>query len=290
MRLPFRFFRGELNGFFVYTFCTFLNVYAKITGLLDEMVYHMMFQWKLPYEAPAGVYPIRNEDVYNLGKIGGLFQPRTFLQSNLGSIWFTESFMSNGVERSERGLLDMEYESFLFVRTGADEYPTDINTQASEMQRSTLVEHGAVPLGYVREGVQLFDEKGEVIRDNLIPLSDGPPAEGAYVTYYGLKYLIHEEFFDRELPLTVDVFKLLFEAMQRIRRNGASIISLLEITSLLGEGYIYDLEIQQEEYWYNCYYSLNADVVIVNRERRYVAWLNVLAAKFKHFNFIIRSA
>lgn len=286
MKQFFRFFRGELNGFFLNALCTFMNRYIKTTGMLDELIYHRLFQWILPEETTAGKIPMREEDIFNLGKIGGLFQPRTAALTSLGSIWFTPSHVVRGIERSERGLLDMEYESFMFVRVNRDDHETDINTLANAMRRTTYREQGAVPLGYVKEGTQLFDRDGSIRPESIL---SEPPIDGAYIEWYGLKYLHYEEFFDTVLPLSVDVYKLLFESVQRIRRRGVNIESLLEITQLLGGGYIYDLEIEQEQWWYNCYYKLDTTAVIYNRERRYVAWLNICRMKFKMFTFIDRA-
>jgi hypothetical protein len=282
MKLPFRFFRGELNGYYLYRLVTFPN--KAVREVLDELVYHARFQWKLEDEVTADEMPIRDEDIINIAKIAGLFQPRVFNQISLGSTYFTPGHVVNGKERSERGLLDMDLESFRFVREEHDEYPDDIVKEASEKLRMGHVPPGTEPVGYVRADTPLYTKDGTVIWENVLaePPGDGTP----YVPFYGEKFLVHEEFFSRETPLTVEVFKLLLECTQRIRRGGPSIRSLLEVTKILGEGYIYDLEFARRERYYICYYRLDEDAAVMNRERRFGAWQNICKQKFKLFEFL----
>jgi hypothetical protein len=177
----------------------------------------------------------------------------------------------------------MDWESFRFVRTEEDEYPDDIVNDASDKRRMGLVPNGTTPLGYVAEGTPLYDEAGNVLWENLL---ENPPADGTpYVTFYGERFLVHEEYFTRVMPLAVDVFKLLLECVQKIRYNGPSVGSLLEVTKVLGEGYVYDLSIVPTARYYACSYRLDADKEAYNRERRYGAWQNICKQKFKLFEF-----
>jgi hypothetical protein len=283
MKMPFRFFRGELNGYYIYRLVTFFN--KAVQEILDELVYHALVRWKLEDEITAAEMAIRDEDVINIGKIAGLFQPRVFSKVSLGSTYFTQSHIVDGKQRSERGLIDMELESFRFLRGEHDEYPDDIVNEASEQLRMGMVPSGVKPIGYVRFDTPLYNEDGTIIWDNVL---EEPPTDGTpYIPFYGEKFLVHEEFFSRETPLTVDIFKLLLECMQRIRRNGPSVTSLLEITRILGEGYVYDLEIVPQMPYYICYYRLNEDAAVTNRERRFGAWQNICGQKFKLFEFLL---
>jgi hypothetical protein len=281
MKLPYRFFRGELNGFYLYRLVTFLN---KASGaVLDELAYHALFQWKLEDEITAQEMAVRDEDVINIAKIAGLFQPRVVNKVALGSVFFTQGHTVNGKQRSERGLMDMDLESFRFVREEQDEYPDDIVNEASERLRMGLVPSGTEPAGYVRAGTPLYREDGTVIWENVLP---EPPEDGElYAPFYGEKFLVHEEFFSRETPLTIDIFKLLLECVQRIRRDGPSIASLLEVTKILGGGYIHGLRIEGRGRYYMCYYRLDEDAAVLNRERRFGAWQNICGQKFKLFEF-----
>jgi hypothetical protein len=269
-----------------------MNKYILHNLLLDEFIYHSKFQWINPLEVGAGETALRNTDVLNIGLVGGLFQPRGYWATSLGSIWFTSSRMSGALSggrlRTERGLLDMEFESFTFIRTERDSYPTDINSVANEEMRSTFKERGARLLGYVRERVPLFDFEGNIIEENLF---SEPPTDAAYTEWYGFKYLYYEQISNGEMPLPVDIYMMLFEAVQKIRRIGISIQSLLDITTTLGEGYMYNLEIvkQTGNWWYTVYYDLDEKKQLEGRERRYMAWIYIMMMKFKFFTFIDRA-
>jgi hypothetical protein len=228
--------------------------------------------------------PVRDEDVIGIGKIAGLFQLRSFGGITTGSVYFTPSHVVNERERSERGLFNMDSENFDFLRTEHDEYPDDIGTEASPLRRMSLVPEGAEPLGYVPEGVRIFDEAGNVLWDNLLsePPDDGTP----YAPFYGEQYLHFEETFYKELPLPVDVFKLLLECVQRIRYGGPTIKGLLDVTDILGGGgYIHDLTITQAGRRYAVSYRLDPNFILFQRERRLAAWKAVCAQKFKLFTF-----
>jgi hypothetical protein len=282
MKRPFRHFRGEFShGFYLKALVLCPNL--AVQDAVDELVYQACFQWKLEDEVSGGEMPIRGEDIFNIAKIAGLFQPRIFNKLSLGSQYFTQSHIVDGKQRSERGLMDMDNESFRFVREEADEYPDDIVNEASERLRMGLVPPGTEPVGYVPAGTPLYDGEGNVLWENVLP---EPPAEGVYVPFYGEKFLVHEEYFSRETPLTVEVFKLLLECVQRIRYNGPTIKSLFEITRVLGEGYIYDLKIEARTGYYACYYRLDENATVFNRERRYGAWQNICKQKFKLFEFM----
>jgi hypothetical protein len=281
MKQPFRYFRGEFNGKYLYDLVRCPNFNSQ--DIIDELVYQILFQWKLEDEVTANEIAIRDEDIINIGKIAGLFQPRTVNKVSLGSTYFTQSHIVNGQQRSERGLMDMENESFRFVREEQDDYPDDIVNEASEQLRMGLIPSGTEPVGYVLAGTPLYDNEGNIIWDNVLP---DPPMDGSvYIPFYGEKFLVHEEFFTRVTPLTIDIFKLLLECVQRIRYNGPTIKSLFEITKILGEGYIYDLQISSQVRYYLCYYRLDEDTTVLNRERRFGAWQNICKQKFKLFEF-----
>jgi hypothetical protein len=161
MKQPFRYFRGEFNGKYLYDLVTCPNFNAR--DVVDELVYQTLSQWKTEDEVTAHEMAVRDEDIINIGKIAGLFQPRTFHWMSFGSIYFTQSRIVNGKQRSERGLIDMETESFRFVREEQDDYPDDIVNEASEQLRIGFVPPGAEPAGYVLSGTPLYDDGGNVI-------------------------------------------------------------------------------------------------------------------------------
>jgi len=280
VKQPFRYFRGEFaNGKYLYSLVICPNF--AVQDILDELVYQTLHQWKLEGEVAAGEMAMRDEDIIGIAKIAGLFQPRGYGRASIGSTYFTQSHVVNGKERSERGLMDMKVEGFKFVRVEQDDYENDIVNEASGNLRMGLVPEGTEPVGYVPYDRSLYDENGEVIWENLLP---EPPADGTpYVTYYGDRFLIHEEFFNKETPLVIDIFKLLFECVQRIRHNGPTVAGFLEITKILGAGYIYDIEIQSRGAYYMAYYRINDYIDISDKDRRFAAWLNICSQKFKLF-------
>ena len=279
MKQPFRHFRGEFNGAYLYALVTSPN-YA-VQDILDELVYHTLFQWKLEDEIGSGEMAIRYKDIIDIAIIAGLFQPRSYGRASLGSTYFTQSHVVSGQERSERGLMDMKSEGFKFVRREQDEYPDDIAGEASENLRMGLVPEGTEPVGYVPLGAQLYTPEGEIIWDNILP---EPPGDGTpYTAFYGEKFLVHEEFFNKETPLTVDIFKLLFECAQKIRCNGPTFASFMEVTRILGAGYICDIEVAPCGRYYTVFYRVNDLSEITDKDRRFAAWVNICAQKFKLF-------
>ena len=288
MKRPFRFFRGEfMTGFYLKTLFRAINV--AVEGILSEVVYHAKVQWKLEHEVEGGEHPMRDADILGIGTVAGLFPLRTVTRTTLGSIDFTSSHVVDRAERSERGLMDMDWESFRYVRGELDDYPTDISTAASPARRMGHRDEEAVLAGYVREGTPLYAEDGEVIWGNLL---DEPPDGEAYVPFYGEKYLVFREYFTKKVTLPIDVYKLLLECCQRIRFNGATLGEFFTVTALMGEGYMHDIEIVPDEShrWYNVFYDLDEGVLVLNRERRYLTWIDICRYKFKLFRLVNRES
>jgi hypothetical protein len=282
MKQPFRFHRGELNGFYLYRLVTCAN--NAIQDIKNELIYHSNVQWKLEEEILEGELPIRREDMYGIGKIAGIFPLRTYGRSTLGSVWFTESNIVNNKERSERGLVDMGLEWFRFKRTEQDSYLDDIVNEANINLRMSLVPTGASPVKYATEDTQVYDAEGNVLWDNLL---DEPPTDGTpYVEFYGEKFLTMEHSVDKNIALSDKAYKLLFDCMQRIRYTGASTANLLEITQILCEGYVYDLSMELVERILICTYKVNHDLEIDAREQRLIAWQFVCQQKFKLVRFV----
>lgn len=116
----------------------------------------------------------------------------------------TESHIENGFECSERGLFDTNLELFqffhcaddtvaffFFIRTNQDSYNNDINTQATNLNRTSLVGNSDTVLGYISsEETDLFDEDGNVKPEKVL---SAPPAGVAYSEYYGDEFLMLSE-------------------------------------------------------------------------------------------------
>ena len=285
MKAPFRFFRGELNGFYLLNALTSRN--AAVAEILNELVYQAKFAWKLESEITDGEMAIRDEDIIGLAKFAGVFKPIQYRQNTTGSITFTESKIVGGAQRSERGLFSMLKEKFEFIRTEKDDYETDISVEASSARRETMVPPGAVPVGYVPMGVNIFREDGSVITENIL---SAPPTDGTpYVDYYGPKYLFYQETFNGEAEMPIELFKSFFECVMRLRYNGVSVKEFLNLTKLLCEDYVYDIEIVPQMHYSVVYYMLNLDSKIEGRTGKIAAWDIVVTQRFKNFVLIERT-
>lgn len=190
----FRFLRGELNGFYIQNINQSANEYTKdIKKFLSEFKSQQFEYGK-----------IDDKSLYGLGTFAGIFLPRLSRAEALSSIRMTESHIENGFECSERGLFDVNMELFqffhcaddtvaffFFVRTNQDSYNNDINTQATNLNRSSLVGNSDTVLGYISsEETDLFDEDGNVKPEKVL---SAPPAGVAYSEYYGDEFLLLSE-------------------------------------------------------------------------------------------------
>jgi len=281
MTRPFRFFRGEFTrGVYLKNLLMFLNRVAQ--DIIDEIVYHALAHFMLGDEITAKQMSMREEDIIGISKVAGVFQPIIFDQAHIGSsVQFSGSHAVFGKERSERGLMDMDAEIFKYVNTARDSYPNDIADRASDRLRMSVVPEGTVPVGYLPHGLDLYTESGEVIWENLL---SAPPIDGSpYTTFYGEKFLTYAEYFKRYTFLTIDIFKLLFECMQRIRYSGPTIKEFLDMTMILCSGYVHNIEVIPIGVRYTVNYRLDGNIALPDRIRRYSAWQHICGQKFKLF-------
>ena len=190
----FRFLRGELNGFYIQNINQSANEYTKdIKKFLSEFKSQQFEYGK-----------IDDKSLYGLGTFAGIFLPRLSRAEALSSIRMTESHIENGFECSERGLFDTNLELFqffhcaddtvaffFFIRTNQDSYNNDINTQATNLNRTSLVGNSDTVLGYISsEETDLFDEDGNIKPEKVL---SAPPAGVAYSEYYGDEFLMLSE-------------------------------------------------------------------------------------------------
>lgn len=190
----FRWLRGELNGFYVTNINGALNEGTKdIKDFLSEFKAQQFENGKITYK-----------NLYGLGKFAGIFLPRLSRAESLASLRMTESFVVDGFECSERGLFNTGTENFsffhtkddttvyfAFVRVNQDTYNNDINTMATNLERSSLVGNSDMVLGYISsEETDLFDEIGNVKPEKVL---SAPPSGVAYSEYYGDEFLMLSE-------------------------------------------------------------------------------------------------
>ena len=190
----FRWLRGELNGFYVTNINGALNESTKdIKDFLSEFKAQQFENGK-----------IIDKNLYGLGKFAGIFLPRLSRAESLASLRMTESFVVDGFECSERGLFNTGLENFsffhtrddtavyfAFVRVNQGTYNNDINTTATNLERSSLVGNSDMVLGYISsEETDLFDEIGNVKPEKVL---SAPPSGVAYSEYYGDEFLMLSE-------------------------------------------------------------------------------------------------
>jgi hypothetical protein len=279
MKLPFRFFRGEFNGFYLYRALVCLN--TACGGIVDELVYQAASQWKTAEETAPGELPIREDDLIGIGKIAGLFQEQIIADTSLGSVTFTESHVVNGKERSERGLLDMELGANRYARTAQDDYPDDIVSETSASRRMSFVPSGTEPIGYVAFGTDIYNGDGTVIWDHVLP---EPPDDVPYTPFYGERFLVGEEWFVKATRLPVDVFKSLIECALHVRRNGPTIKTFFDVSDALVGGVVSEIELElMPERHYRLWYSVTNESNKKNQHSLLMAWLWMIRNKFKLF-------
>ena len=190
----FRWLRGELNGFYVTNINGALNESTKdIKDFLSEFKAQQFENGK-----------ISDKNLYGLGKFAGIFLPRLSRAESLASLRMTESNVVDGFECSERGLFNTDLENFsffhtkddttvyfAFVRVNQDTYNNDINTMATNLERTSMVGNSDTVLGYISsEETDLFDEIGNVKPEKVLA---APPSGVAYSEYYGDEFLMLSE-------------------------------------------------------------------------------------------------
>ena len=271
----FRWLIAELDGFYVQTVGYFLN--NCVDSIKRLFLYFKQLTLVLPDDVVDGQSAFTYDDLLGVGAIAGVYPPYVTAESILGSLQGTQSKIINGVQRSERGLYDVENEAFEFIRTERDEYSTDINTEASETRLTSLVEPGAQILGYIPESAKLFDSEGNMDLSVIVPEAG---TEEVYQPWFGAKYMYLAEVFLLQQAINYEVFYKLFIVMQKIRYNGASIKTFLDITELLMEDYIQDITFVSYGSYINVEYTQNGASELRNRTALTYIWKYCIQHKF----------
>ncbi len=267
----FRFLRGELNGFYITSLHNSLNEYSEdIKRFLIEFKNQQFETGK-----------ITNETLYNLGKFASVFLPRRPVADSRTSLYMTDSHVVDGTEFSERGLFNINTESFEFVHTDPAIETPDINTLATSTKRSSLVGDESVA-GYVSsEETDVLDDEGNVRPEKVL---SAPPEGVAYSEYYGDKFLYLSEGDTVYESISPDLFIELFKALQWIRYNGDSIASLVRIISVLcpeGLVRIDHTEVSADGKAIQVHYVYDADSPVTDKESRLALLEYLINLKFK---------
>lgn len=243
-KLFFRFLRGELNGFYINNLNETLNsACASIRSYFAD--FHDM-QFKRDDEVTEKETPISAEALSGLATFAGIFAPFVYQDALNDSIHFTQSHVVNDVERSERGLYKRAQQAFEFVRTEYDNYPNDINTEASDEKKSTFVEENRQPVGWFPEGEKIFKADGSLDLSKLIP---APRAGHADAPYWGDKFMYFAEEYPVKAVTSNRVLVSLVRAMQWVRHNGVSITSLAEFARILCPDFLFITNIDWDEHY-----------------------------------------
>lgn len=287
MTLPFRFHRGEFaTGFFVSSLLTFMNsVVTKgmSTNIYDELAYWANVQFETLNSGQNDI-PIRTSDLLGIGAIAGVFP--LFFEGGYwpGTLFFSESYMVNGSQRSERGLYNTQTEVFNFFNTQNDTYPNDITTQATPNLKSSLIPAGQSVVGYVAQGATLFNTDGSI---NWSVVQPTPPSSGAYDPFYGGNFSTLSVDAIVITQLGSDLILAMIEQLQQIRYNGPSLQLLLNLTQIICEDAINNVSIVPGTlggtYYYVLNYSVNAGSTASLGQQRISLWRYVVGQKFKMF-------
>lgn len=272
----FRFLRGELNGFYINSIN---NAIIKLTNSNKAGLIQFSNQ---QFEANK----MDSTTLYNLGRFAGVKLPRRPTSEAKTSLYMTESYKVNDVEFSERGLYRTESEDFYFVHTDQSITTPDINTLASDTERSSLVGDEPV-LGYIPEDAKdVIDDNGHVRPDKVL---SEPPVGKAYSDYYGNDFLFLAEGGVTYESITFSLYIELFKALQWIRYNGVSLASLARVIHVLcpeGLVLITDIRVADNNKLINVFYDYDESVTVTNKEQRLALLQYIISLKFKQVRFV----
>lgn len=272
----FRFLRGELNGYYITNLNSTLNI-------LTEPNKKMLIDF---HNQQLESDKMDSATLYNLGRFACVKLPRRPTNEAKTSLYMTESHKVNGVEFSERGLFRTLTEEFYFVHTDEAITSPDINTLASEEERSSLVGDEAVT-GYIPEdAVDVIDDEGRVRPEKILST---PPADKAYSDFYSNDFLFLAEGGTTYESISFSLYIELFKALQWIRYNGESIASLVRIIEILcpeGLVKILDIQVAGNNKVINVSYVYNSTITVPNKEQRLTLLQYIIALKFKQVRLV----
>jgi len=282
MRLPFRFLRGELNGVYVTSIMSALN--TAVSDVISELVYQKTLAFKAPEDVSADESPVRESDMEDIGKIAGIYRIIIQTYGSIRAIKFTTSNIVNGEERSDRGLYNIDSEEFEFVHTEQDDYTEDITDLATEKKIASFIPHEQAPIGYNEAGTDIIDDDGNVIEENVL---SEPPDGTPYAAFYGQKFARLENYAIQRLKMPFDLYLIYFMLMMKLRRYPPTVQIFLQITELIGQGYITNVEIVPSNWYYIVYYDLDTSVGSlwdgIRGSNINTVWRNIVGQKFKNY-------
>ena len=268
----FRFLRGELNGFYLKSIYNTLNESTKNTKAFLMDFNNMQFKEGM----------IDDTTLLNIGKFAGVFPLNLVQTESLISLRMSDSKVVEGFEYSERGLFNKTLEIFNYYHLNLNAEETeDINTLATEEERSSLVGNEEV-VGYIAEDeTDVLDSQGKIRPEKI--LYEVPEGK-AYSEFYGNQFLFLSEGEEIYSKTSNEIFLDLYKALQYIRYNGVSLKSLVQLVTLIcphGLIKIDHIEIAVDKTHFNVYYNYNAEVNVTYKSQRKALLEVLVAEKFK---------
>ena len=282
MKAFFRFLRGELNGFYVQKLNEINNVFSDSIKTFLSYFHNMQF---VAEDYPEqGITAVDNAMIKGIGITAGVFPPYVMQESLTSALRFTGSHKVNGKEYSERGLYNIEGQSFSFIRTDEQEYTSDINTQATANERSSLVEEDRVPVGYFPEGVSIIKDDGSLDYSKLM-LSPRP--NHADAPFYGDIFLYLSETYPVLAITDMKVMLYVIEAMQYVRYNGMNIVSLAEFARIICPNFLFILNIDWDAFYAHgiVEYGIDEEYEAENKLLRENIFKTLVQKKFSQLTF-----
>lgn len=268
----FRYLRGELNGFYLQAIHNTINKYTSYIKDFFIAFNNQQFE----------IGKIGSDYLYGLGTFAGIFLPRMSNSESASSLRMTDSQIENGLEISERGLFLTREEQFQFFLDDGQ----DINNLATEKRKSSLVGDETVT-GYISSSAtDILDDNGNVRPEYVL---SNPPEGEAYSEFYENKFLFLSEGAVSYSNLSSSLYIELMKAMQWIRYNGVSIVSLEKIIVIIcpkGLIKIERIEVATNKVQLNIYYVYD-DTVDVNLKAQRVTLLEfVVGQKFPQLKLV----
>ena len=265
----FRFLRGELNGFYLKSIYNTLNESTKYTKAFLMDFNNMQFKEGM----------IDATTLLNIGKFAGVFPLNLVQTESLTSLKMSDSKEVDGFEYSERGLYNTIQEVFNYYHLTQES--DDINTLATEEERSSLVGEEEV-IGYIAEDeTDVLDNQGKVRPEKIL---HKVPEGKAYSEFYGNQFLFLSEGEEIYSKTSNEIFLDLYKALQYIRYNGVSLKSLVNLVTLMcphGLVKIDLIEVAVDKTHFNVYYNYNAEVNVTYKSQRKALLEVLVAEKFK---------
>lgn len=265
----FRFLRGELNGFYLKSIYNTLNESTKNTKAFLMDFNNMQFK--------EGMIDVTT--LLNIGKFAGVFPLNLVQTESLTSLKMSDSKEVDGFEYSERGLYNIIQEVFNYYHLTQES--DDINTLATEEERSSLVGEEEV-IGYIAEDeIDILDDQGKVRPEKI--LYEVPEGK-AYSEFYGNKFLFLSEGEEVYSKTSNEIFLDLYKALQYIRYNGISLKSFVSLVTLIcphGLIKIENIKVSVDKNHFNVYYHYNTEVNVTYKAQRKALLELLIAEKFK---------